>query len=129
MTATVAQYLTIGVGLWLIGLSVFMLAAPRRALKALEAMGGTPAVHFGEMALRTAAGIALVLAAATSRFPHAIALIGGFLVVSALVLMLLPRRWHASYSTWWAQRIPVIAVRLVAPLSLVAGGVLVWAVL
>ena len=128
MTATVAQYFTIGLGFWLIGVSGFMLVAPRRALKVLGAMGGSPAVHFGEMALRTTAGIALVLAAAASRFPPAIALIGWFLVVSAVVLMMLPRRWHASYSTWWAQRIPVIAVRLLAPLSVVAGGALIWAV-
>ena len=126
MTAMAAQYLSIVVGLWLIGVSAFMLAAPRRALKALAAMGGSPAVHFGEMLLRIVAGIALVLAAAASRFPQAIALIGGFLIVSAVVLMLLPRRWHATYSTWWAQRIPVPAVRLFAPLSLIAGGVLVW---
>jgi hypothetical protein len=129
MTATAAQYLSIVVGLWLIGVSVFMLAAPRRALTALGAMGGSPAVHFGEMLLRIVAGIALVLAAAGSRFPQAIALIGGFLIVSAAVLMLLPRRWHASYSTWWAQRIPVTAVRLVAPVSIAAGGALIWSMI
>ena len=104
-----------------------MLAAPRRALNALAAMGGTPTVHFGEMAVRAAAGAALVLAAAGSRFPLQIAVIGGFLIASAAVLTLLPRRWHAAYSTWWAQRIPAPAVRLFAPLSLIAGGVLIWA--
>ena len=129
MTATAAQYLSIVVGLWLIGVSAFMLVAPRRALKALGAMGGSPTIHFGEMLLRIAAGSALVLAAAASRFPQAIALIGGFLIVSAAVLMLLPRRWHAAYSTWWAQRIPVAAVRLVAPVSIAAGGALIWSLI
>ena len=55
MTATAAQYLSIVVGLWLIGVSAFMLVAPRRALKALGAMGGSPTIHFGEMLLRIAA--------------------------------------------------------------------------
>ena len=126
MIAIAAQYLSIVVGLWLIGLSAFMLAAPRRALMALAAMGGTTTVHFGEMVVRGAAGAALVLAAEGSRFPQPLALIGGFLTVSAVVLMVLPRRWHVAYSTWWAQRIPTVAVRLLAPISLIAGGVLVW---
>jgi hypothetical protein len=129
MMATAAQYLSIVAGLWLIGLSLFMLAAPRRALKALAAMGGTPTVHFGEMAVRAAAGTALVLAAAASRFPLAIVLVGWFLIASAAVLTMLPRRWHAAYSTWWAQRIPVPAVRLVALLSLIAGAVLIRAMI
>ena len=125
--ATAAQCLSIIVGLWLMGLSLFMLAAPRRALTALAAMGGSRTVHFGEMALRAAAGAGLVLAAAASRFPLAIAVVGWFLIASAAVLTMLPRRWHAAYSTWWSQRIPVTAVRLIAPLSLIAGGLLVWA--
>ena len=127
MMATAAQYLSIVAGLWLMGLSLFMLAAPRQALKALAAMGGTPTVHFGEMAVRAAVGAALVVAATASRFPLVIALIGWFLIASAGVLVVLPRQWHAAYSTWWAQRIPITAVRLFAPLSLVAGGVLIWA--
>ena len=84
-------------------------------------------IHFGEMALRILAGAVLMLAAAASRFPLALTLIGGFLIASAVVLMLAPRRWHAAYSTWWAARIPVWAVRFSAGLSILAGGVLIWA--
>jgi hypothetical protein len=53
-------------------------------------------------------------------------MIGGFLIVSALVLMLLPRRRHARYAGWWAARIPVRAVRLLAPVSLLTGIALIW---
>lgn len=125
MITVTAQWLAIGVGVWLIGLSLFMLVKPQKSLAALAAMGGTPLVHFGEMALRILAGAALVLAAGGSRFPQGIALIGWFLIGSAVVLMVLPRRWHAGYSTWWAQRIPVWAVRLSAVFSIIAGGALI----
>ena len=127
MITTASQWLGFGVGVWLIGLSLFMLAAPHRSLRALAAMGGTPMIHFGEMAQRSLAGAVLMLAAAASRFPLALTLIGGFLIASAVVLMLAPRRWHAAYSTWWAARIPVWAVRFSAGLSILAGGVLIWA--
>lgn len=129
MIATASQWLVVVAGLWLIGLGVFMLIQPRQALGALGQMGGSPTFHIGEMAVRILAGIAMVFAAAASRFPVAIAVIGGFLIVSALVLLLLPRQWHAAYSTWWSRRIPVAAVRLVAPMSWAMGGALIWIVI
>lgn len=128
MISIVAQGTAVTLGLWMIGLGVFMAAAPRRALAALAAMGGTPWVHFGEMAIRILAGTALMLVSGASRFPQALWLIGAFLIVSAVVLMLLPRRWHSAYSQWWAARIPVRAVRVVAPTSVLIGAALVWTV-
>ena len=128
MIATVSQGLVVVAGVWLIGLGVFMLVRPRQALVALSRMGGSPSVHIGEMAVRILVGAAMVLAAAGSRYPLAVMVIGGFLIVSAVILLVLPRRWHAAYSTWWASRIPVPAVRLIAPLSWVMGGALIWVV-
>jgi len=129
MFATASQWLVIAAGLWLIGLGVFMLIQPRQALAALGQMGSSPAVHIGEMAVRILVGAAMVLTAAASRFPVAISIIGSFLIVSALVLLLLPRRWHAAYSTWWSRHIPVAAVRLIAPISWAMGGTLIWIVI
>lgn len=129
MVVDAARWVAVAVGFWLMGLSVFMLTSPRRALAALGAMGGTNTVHFGEMGFRTAGGLALILAAAVSKFPVVIGVLGWFLVVTALVLMFLPRRWHAAYSTYWARRISVLAVRLIAPVSAVAGSILIWAMI
>jgi hypothetical protein len=129
MIATASQWLVIAAGVWLTGLGVFMLIQPRQALAALAQMGGSPTVHFGEMAVRILAGTAMVFAAAASRFPVAVSVIGGFLIVSALVLLLLPRRWHAAYSTWWSRHIPVVAVRLIAPISWAMGAALIWIVI
>ena len=124
-----AQWLTITTGAWLIGLGGLMLIRPRQALAALGRMGGSAAIHIGEMAVRILVGLVLVIAAAGSRYPVAITLIGEFLIASAVVLLILPRRWHAAYSTWWADRIPVAAVRLIGPLSWLMGGALIWVVL
>ncbi|MBX9575311.1 MAG: hypothetical protein K2X07_06705 [Caulobacteraceae bacterium] len=128
MISVVAQWMAVVLGLWMIGLGVFMAVAPRRALAALAAMGGTARVHFGEMAIRILAGVALMTASGASRVPQALWLIGAFLIISAVVLMLLPRRWHSAYSRWWAARIPVGGVRVVAPTSVLIGAVLIWTV-
>ena len=126
MITTISQGIVLLTGVWLIGVSLMMLATPRRALRALSAMGGSNAVHFGELGLRLLVGIAFVLAAAMSKAPMAISVIGWFLAASAVTLMILPRRWHSAYSTYWAGRIPALAVRLMAPLSVIAGVVLIW---
>ncbi|MGV9008575.1 hypothetical protein [Brevundimonas sp.] len=126
MISTIAQTVVLFAGLWLAGLGVWMFVRPVLALDVLKAMGSSPLIHFGEMALRTAAGFAFVVAAPQSRFPLTITVIGVFLIVTAVALTALPRRWHVAYSTAWAQRIPVIAVRMIAPVSIVAGGVLIW---
>lgn len=106
-----------------------MLIQPRQALAALGQMGGSPTVHIGEMSVRILAGIAMVFAASASRFAVVITVIGSFLIISALVLLLFPRRWHAAYSTWWSRHIPVAAVRLIAPISWAMGGALIWIVI
>jgi len=128
MVAAGSQWLVVLAGVWLILLGVFMLIRPRLALVALGQLGGSTSVHVGEMAVRILAGVAMVLAAAASRYPLVFTIIGGFLIVSALVLLLLPRRWHAAYSTWWSRRIPVAAVRMIAPMSWAMGGALIWMV-
>ena len=122
----VAQIVGLLAGGWLIALGVWMTAYPDRALSALAAMGGSPVAHFGEMITRLLIGAALVAAGPASRFPQVIPLLGWFLIISALVLMALPRRWHAAYSTWWAARIPVAAVRVVAAFSMIGGAAVIW---
>jgi hypothetical protein len=122
----VAQGLAALAGVWLIGLGVWMFAAPRGALATLAAMGSTARIQFGEMAIRGAVGLLFILAAPAARFSMAITLIGGFLLASAIVLCLLPRRWHAGYSRGWARRFSPLFVRGVAPFSILGGGVLIW---
>ena len=78
------------------------------------------------MAVRAVIGAAIIGAAPPSRAPLILTVCGGFLIVSALVLAILPRRWHWTYSTWWAARIPRMAVRLVAPASVFIGVALIW---
>ena len=124
-----AHWLAVAAGIWLIGLGGFMLVRPKNALAALGRMGGSAAIHIGEMAVRILVGLALVIAAEASRYPVVITALGGFLIASAVVLLILPRRWHAAYSTWWAGRIPEAAVRLIGPVSWLMGGALIWVML
>jgi uncharacterized protein YjeT (DUF2065 family) len=50
-----------------------------------------------------------------------------FLVISALVLMVIPRRWHAGYAVFWARKIPTSMMRIIGLISIFM-GLLVWSV-
>jgi len=127
VTPTAAQIVLGLSALWMVGVGTMMLVWPRRSLALLARMGSSPTIHFGEMAIRFAVGLLILLTAHQTRAPTALAAIGGFLMASALVLALLPRRWHAAYSVGWSRRIPPMAVRVLGPISWAMGAALIWA--
>jgi len=110
---------------WLVLAGTVMFLAPRLALRVIGGFGSSALVHFGELGLRLAGGAALVVADPVSSAPGIVAPIGWFLILSALVLLIVPRSWHAAYATWWARRLSPVFIRLVAPVAIAAGVVLV----
>ena len=114
-------------GLWLIAVAALMAFGPARALQVLAAMGSTPLIHFGEHALRSLAGLALIGASETARFPTVFYVSGLFLVLSSALIVIAPRRWHHGYARFWAQRLPVWSIRWLSSLSAAAGLALIWA--
>lgn len=112
---------------WLAAIGVLMAARPERALRILSLTGSTQRINLTELGLRMAAGIALIVRSDVSRYPGAFALCGWFVVGSSLVLMMIPRRWHAGYARWWVRHLPLWSVRAIAPFSLLAGAGLVYA--
>jgi hypothetical protein len=121
-----ARWIAISFGLWLIAVGALMIVRPGTALRALQRFGTTAVIHYGELTVRTIVGAALVLAAPASHHPPVLEACGWFLVVTSLLIGVLPRTWHAQYSGWWAERIPSLAVRLLAPTAALGGGALVW---
>lgn len=113
-------------GIWLIGTGVFMALRPERALHVLSRTASTRTINNVEQGLRLSAGVALLLRAPASKLPQSLEVAGWFIVLSSLLLLVLPLRWHAAYACWWADRIAPAAVRAVAPLSALAGLGLIY---
>jgi hypothetical protein len=117
---------SVAAGLWLIGTGAFMAFRPERALHVLSLTASSRTINNVEQGLRLAAGVALILRAPASKLPQAFEVAGWFIVLSSLVLLVLPLRWHAAYACWWAGRIAPAAVRAIAPLSALAGLGLIY---
>lgn len=128
MLAEIARYGVIASGLWLILVAAWMLARPAACRAVLAKMGSTSLIHYGEHAVRALAGLCLIGAAAASKAPLILTVAGGFIVISSIVIALAPRRWHAAYAVWWADRLPLWTYRTLAPVSLIGGAALVWSV-
>lgn len=113
-------------GLFLIGVGVLMALDPQRCLHILSLTASSHRVNLTEQGLRMLAGAALIVRSDLSKVPALFEVGGWFIVVSSLFLMIIPLRWHAGYAIWWAARLPLWGVRLVAPLSISAGATLIY---
>ncbi len=125
---TVAQWVVILSGVWLIVVSGFMLASPQTALQYLGKMASTNLINYSEISLRMISGIALVLYAELSKFPEVFRIFGFFLAGTSAVLFLVPRKWHAHYASYWSNRLSAPFVRIFAPFSLALGIFLIYAI-
>lgn len=126
--AEAARWAVVLFGVWIIAVGVLMALAPRLALAGLAKAGSTNLVNYGELGLRLAVGIAIWLAAEQTEWPDFFRIAGGFVAVTSIMLMLIPRRWHHAYALWWAQRLKPYWARLLSPAAMAAGGVLIWMV-
>jgi len=116
-------------GLWLICVGAFMVLLPDSSLRVLRLTASTRTVNNSEQGLRLLVGLALVLRSPVSKLPELFEIAGWFIIVSSLVLLVLPLRWHSAYAIWWADRFKPTTVRLIAPMSALAGIGLIYAAL
>lgn len=128
MLAEIARYGVIAAGLWLMLVAGWMAIRPAACRAILAKMGSTPLIHYGEHGVRALAGLCLIGAADASNAPLILTVAGGFIVVSSIVIALAPRRWHAAYAGWWAERLPLVAYQALSPVSLIGGAALIWVV-
>ncbi len=87
-------------GLYLIGLAVLALAAPKAAERFLATLASTPVAHVVELSLRLTVGVALLLYAPRMLFPTVFVGFGWVLVATTLSLLLMPWQWHRRFAQW-----------------------------
>ncbi len=119
----------IAAALWLVATGLMMAFDPGRALAMLRRTASSHRVNLTEQGLRLLAGVGAVLRAPAAFAPQAFEVAGWFVILSSLALIAVPLRWHAGYANWWADRMSHAVLRLVAPVSLAAGGGLIAAAL
>jgi uncharacterized membrane protein HdeD (DUF308 family) len=96
-----------------------------RMAASLEA--GNWRLNLIEQGLRLLAGAALIVRSPASKLPLLFEIFGWLLVLSSVLIIVAPIRWHAAYGIWWSNRLTPLVIRIVSPLPMVAGAGLIYA--
>ena len=123
-----SRLIVIAFGIWMIGVSVLIYKRPDVAISALRKFASTHLINYTELGFRLCVGLGFIGLAPQTNYPNALKYVGVFFVISALILILIPRAWHHAYALWWADKLTHNHVKVCAPFSFVIGvGVLVLA--
>ncbi len=125
--AAISLVVVVIAGLWIAAIGVGMMTMPERMRRGLAMMASTQRINVAELSLRIVVGIALIGRTNFAKFPDFFAYGGGFLIVSAIILLVIPLRWHSGYAVWWSERLSLSAIRLLGPVAIAMGCALIWA--
>ena len=128
MITVIAKWTVIMFGIFLILVGFLMLFAPQKAREILRKAGSTNIINYSEITLRMIPAAALVIYADLSKFPAFFSVLGWFMLATSLVLYVVPRSMHHHYSLRSAEILTPFYVRLISPLSMLFGGLLMYAV-
>lgn len=129
---TAALVIVVAAGTWLAGVGVLMVVRSAYCLRVFERMTANLEAsnwrqNVIEQGLRILAGAALVVRAPASKLPIGLEIAGWLLVVSSVLILVAPLRWHGAYGRWWVDRIKPWLIRLLSPLPMLAGAGLIYA--
>ncbi len=124
---TAALFIILLSGAWLIGIAFLMALRPSRFLDYLRLTAANWRINLIEQGLRLMVGLALIARGEASKLPALFHLGGWFIVASSVALLLMPLRLHAGYAIWWAGRMSITSVRVIAPLSAAFGVGIIYA--
>ena len=128
MITIIAKWTVIIFGIFLILVGFLMLFAPQKAREILRKAGSTNVINYTEITLRMIPAAALVLVADFSKFPVFFSVLGWFMLATSMVLYLVPRKMHHQYALRSAEMLSPLYLRLISPLSMFFGGMLMYAV-
>jgi len=114
-------------GLLLVALALTIFFVPARARRFLGAFASSFRAHLAEQVARLVAGIGLIAAAARMRHPLVFEVFGWLLTVTAVILLLLPWRWHQRFGQW---AVPLVLrhLRIYALGALLLGGYVLYGI-
>ena len=116
-------------GLFLIGLTCVVFAAPTLAERFLVSFASSARAHYVEMACRLLIGSSLVILSPVMWQPQVFRVMGWVIVMTSIALILMPWRWHHRFATLvlptLVRHMRLYAVGLFASGCLLLYGVLV----
>lgn len=118
---SIAKYIVVIFGIFLIGVGLLMLLKPAKARKYLRLAGSTNLINYTEITVRMIPAAGLVLYAEYSKFSEIFMYLGWFMIATSLALYLIPRKLHHRYALMCANILTPKLIRITSPFSILFG--------
>lgn len=128
MLQTLALIIVVSSAIFLIALALSAFFTPALAKRFLTGFARSATVHVSEMMIRLLVGWSFVFYSPHMRYEDKFALFGWVLVVTSIVLLCVPWRWHYRFAEV-ATKPLIERVWLFGLLALPLGGVILFATL
>ncbi len=128
MIIFLSKFIVIAFGVFLILVGFLMLFNPKKARATIAKAGSTNFINYGEITIRLIISIALILYADFCRYPEIFEILGWFMFITSLILYLVPRKIHHSFSSKAATTLKPIYLRLLFPFSMLFGGFILYCI-
>jgi uncharacterized protein YjeT (DUF2065 family) len=122
----VSKYILLLFGLFFIMVGLLMFFAPKKARAILRKAGSTNFINYSEITLRLIPAIALIIYAASSKFPLYFKIFGWFMLFTSFVLYFVPRKSHHWFSNKCADLLKPFYFQLIAPISILIGCLIIY---
>lgn len=126
MLASVSQVIVLVFGAAICVLSVWGMFAPDRLLKFVDSVLGRPQGIYVAVVVRLFLGVALIIAAANSRFPQTFQVLGWITIIAAIGLAIMGWKRLRAFVAWF-MGFPKLLIRLWLILGVAFGGFLIYA--
>lgn len=126
MITEIAKWVVILFGIFIIFMGFIMLIRPKKARATLRKAGSTDFINYAEITIRLIPAIALILYADFSKFPEVFKIFGWIMLITSLVLYVVPRKIHYSFSMRSADMLKPIYFQLLSPFAFIFGGLIIY---
>ncbi|MFZ6010871.1 MAG: hypothetical protein ACOYXT_11055 [Bacteroidota bacterium] len=123
---TIAKWIVILFGVFLVGVGVLMLLKPKRARAILQKAGSTNFINYAEITIRMIPAISLILYSDFSKYPLPFYLLGWFMLVSSIILYFVPRKMHHAFSLKSADILQPKYFQFISPFSVLFGLAVIY---
>jgi uncharacterized membrane protein YfcA len=123
---TAAKLIILLFGGFILFVAMLMLFTPEKARAMLRKAGSTNGINYGELTLRLFIGAAMVVYAANAKFPEAFSVFGWFMMITALLLFLVPKKLHHAFSMKTADLLKPFYVRFLSTFAVLLGGFIIY---
>ena len=126
MVLEIAKWVIIMFGIFIIFVGFLMLFNPKKARTTLRKAGSTNFINYAEITIRLIPASALIVYSDYCKYPEPFRIFGWFMLITSLILYLVPRKLHHSYSLKSADILKPIYFQLISPFAFLLGGLIIY---